>query len=322
MTEDPRTQPAIPQTEPSQKGLFNLTRRGFLQVAGLVAAAVAGTGIATRRNTPVVNTPPNEVPVQSQYPEVPYAPSEPPPANVLAFFTTHEAKTVEAITARILPGTPDDPGAREAGVVNYIDKTMVFNEGFAEPTYRQPPFAQTYEGDNPPQDQNQYDVVWVQKDQLSRYGFQSIYSPREIYRKGIASVDQYAQSKFQKQFVDLSEDQQDQILSDVSEGNATAFDDPSGADFFKQLRNDTINGMFADPAYGGNKNMVGWTLIGYPGAQRAYTPTDMMTEGQPRPPQSLGMMHNFHPGEAANPNVILPVTGSEEHSAYDNHSGH
>lgn len=321
MAEENKGQNTAKESLDTQPGIVNMTRRGFLQISGLVAAAVAGAGIVTRRNAPIVNSPPNEVPVQQQYPEVPYAPMEAPPANVLSFFTPHEAKTVEALTARILPGTPDDPGAREAGVVNYIDKTMVFNEGFAEPTYRQPPFAQTYEGDNPPQDGNQYDVVWVKKDELPRYGFQSNHSPREIYRKGIVSVDQYSQAKFQKQFVDLTEDQQDQIVGDMSDGKTIGFDEPSDKTFFTQLRNDTINGMFSDPAYGGNKDMVGWKLIGYPGSQRAYTPIDMMTEGNLRPPQSLAMMHHFHPGQPE-PNVILPVSGSDEHSPYDNHSGH
>ena len=35
------------------------------------------------------------------------------------------------------------------------------------------------------------------------------------------------------------------------------------------LLNDTNEGMFADPIYGGNRDFAGWKLIGYPGAQRA-----------------------------------------------------
>ena len=36
------------------------------------------------------------------------------------FFTTSEARTVEAICAQLIPAD-QDPGAKEAGVVNYID---------------------------------------------------------------------------------------------------------------------------------------------------------------------------------------------------------
>jgi len=290
-----------------------LSRRGFLKAAGLLTAAGMAASCGAEPNP---NPKPTEVPVQNQYAEVPYPPSTPYPENVLTFFSPDEAKTVEALTARILPGTPDDPGAREAGVTNYIDKMLGFLEGFDEPTYFQPPFAQTYEGDNPPPEANQpgqYQVVYVKKDELERYGYQSNQRPREIYRLGVASVDRYAKEKFQKKFVDLSEDQQDQIVGDLAEGKATGFDHPSAKDFFKRLRDDTINGMFSDPAYGGNRDMVGWKLIGYPGAQRAYTPHDLKTEQAPRPPQSLAMMHHFHPGEPSNPDVVLPVSGSNEH---------
>ncbi len=57
-------------------------------------------------------------------------------------------------------------------------------------------------------------------------------------------------------------------------------------------------------------DMVGWTMIGYPGAQRAYTPVDLNTEGNIRPPQSIAQMHMFNPGQNANPNVIVPPSGS------------
>jgi gluconate 2-dehydrogenase gamma chain len=71
---------------------------------------------------------------------------------------------------------------------------------------------------------------------------------------------------------------------------ATGFDGPSGKAFFTWLRNDTIEGMFSDPMYGGNREMVGWKLIGYPGAQRHYTPDDMKNRAFRRDPQSLAQL--------------------------------
>jgi hypothetical protein len=58
--------------------------------------------------------------------------------------------------------------------------------------------------------------------------------------------------------------------------------------------------------------MVGWKLIGYPGAQRAYTTLDMRDEAYftRREPQSLFMLHPFNPGEPSHPDAILPVSGS------------
>jgi gluconate 2-dehydrogenase gamma chain len=42
--------------------------------------------------------------------------------------------------------------------------------------------------------------------------------------------------------------------------------------------------------YGGNRDLVGWTLIGYPGAQRQYTPKEMQDPNFSRPPQSLAQL--------------------------------
>ncbi len=66
--------------------------------------------------------------------------------------------------------------------------------------------------------------------------------------------------------------------------------------------------------YGGNRDLVGWKLLGYPGAQRAYTPQDIVTEGSglARPVWGLADMPHFYPGQAGHENTLLPVTGSEE----------
>jgi gluconate 2-dehydrogenase gamma chain len=92
---------------------------------------------------------------------------------------------------------------------------------------------------------------------------------------------------FEENFVELTEEQQDQILTDMAEDAATGFEGPSGQAFFTQLRNDTIEGMFSDPMHGGNRDLVGWKLIGYPGAQRFYTPEDIKNPDFSREPQSL-----------------------------------
>ncbi len=300
-----------------EKAAQAVTRRNFLKLAGTVVlvssigiAAGCDTDAATTTLAPVTETMEG---MDNIYPDVPVDPMIAPPANVLQVFTLHEAKTVEALTARILPGTAADPGAREAGVVTFIDNMLAFNEGFDDPTYRQAPYAEVYEGDQPPSDasaQSQFQVVYVSKDEIDRYGFQSIMTPRESYRVGLMALDSYAQTKFIAKFMDLTEDQQDQIVDDLTNDKADNFSHPSGSDFFDRVRGDTINGFFSDPGYGGNTNMVGWTLISYPGAQRAYTEADLRAEGNVRPPQSLAQMHEAHPGQPANPNVILPQSGS------------
>jgi gluconate 2-dehydrogenase gamma chain len=48
--------------------------------------------------------------------------------------------------------------------------------------------------------------------------------------------------------------------------------------------------MFSDPMHGGNRDLVGWKLIGYPGAQRFYTPDDIKNPTFMRDPQSLAQL--------------------------------
>lgn len=298
-----------------------ITRRTFLKIAGTVFVY---TSIATVIDSCSPSTKPTLPPSSSElhpgvyitqrYPEVPETPLELPPPKALQFFMEDEAKLMDAIAGRILPGTPDDPGAREADVFLYIDHKLGYqpNNGFVEPTYYHPPFAKPYKGDTPPSSSpDNENVIWVKEAEIDRYGFQSKQTPQETYRSGLASVDKYAQIKYSKKFVDLTEDEQDQILEDMDNGVAQGFKEPTDRVFFKLLREDVIEGMFSDPVYGGNQNMVGWTLIGYPGAQRAYTPDDLHTEGHVRPPQSIAQMPMFHPGQKANPDVIVPPSGSD-----------
>jgi hypothetical protein len=212
----------------------------------------------------------------------------------IEFFNIHEAETVDALVSRILPGTVDDPGAHEAGVVFYIDRTLGgTNLGYTRKTYTQGPFPVVSEEPvavEAASTRDIYDYVGVPADLISRYGFQSVLSPQEIYRRGIGFVDAYAQSQFQKDFVDLSAEQQDQILTEMEADKATGFDGPGARAFFTQLRNDTIEGMFGDPMYGGNRDLAGWKLIGYPGAQRLYTPDDIKNPAFTREPQSLAQL--------------------------------
>lgn len=302
-----------------------LGRRRFLQASG---ALLAGAALASceaeveptlghHPATPHLPHPaPPHVPrlpdrVRGQYPAVPDTPTALPQPGVLNFFSLHEARTVEAFTARLLPGDENDPGAREAGVVFYIDGLLSYPNSFAEGTYREPPFAETYEGDQPPaSDAGEFDIVWIPADEVERYGYQSILTPRDTYRAGLASIDRFANERFGANFVDLAEGQQDELIGAMLDETATGFENPTSSAFFHVLRRHTSEGMFSDPVYGGNRDMVGWRLIGYPGAQRAYTEAEIRTEGFRVEPQGILDMHEFHAGEDANPEVILPVSGS------------
>lgn len=292
-----------------------LSRRSFLKLAGASMGAILSLSACEVMEQEEQATRQADLPLSNrkQYPHVP-GPEDVPPPGRLAFFTLDEARTVEALTATILPGTPEDPGAREASVVMYIDGLLWFDRGFGTRTYYLPPFAMAYEGDSPPEvpEYVNADVLWVPQDLISRFGWQSILTPREFYRMGIMAVNNFASSNHGDTYANLSEAQQEEIMTALSEDEFDPIGGLPSSEFFNLLRQHTIEGMFGDPAYRGNRDMVGWRLIGYPGAQRAYTPRNMQDEGYflAREPQSLAMLHPFNPGEPGHPNVILPVTGS------------
>jgi gluconate 2-dehydrogenase gamma chain len=107
-------------------------------------------------------------------------------------------------------------------------------------------------------------------------------SSRDVYRRGLASVDGYARRSKGASFAALSAIDQDAVLRDVETNVATGFV-PDAATFFNFVRAHTIQGTFCDPYYGGNANFVGWDLIGYPGVRLAVTPTDQRLGARPTP---------------------------------------
>jgi gluconate 2-dehydrogenase gamma chain len=266
----------------------HVSRRAFLKVSGatVASASIAPTAVhlvAAQDATPPATPGPAASPVTSEQ-------AQGVPA--VQFFNPVEAAMVEALTARILPGTPDDPGAREAGVVYYIDRTLAgVHGGYAVKTYTQGPFLVVSEAETPVERTSRTDIYRVVEtaggDLVSRYGYQSVLTPQEIYRRGLESVEAFAQSSFGKSLLDLTEDEQDSILEAMDADEATGFEAPSGQAFFIKLRNDTIEGMFSDPIYGGNRDMVGWKLINYPGARGFYTAKELLDTGFSSPPVSL-----------------------------------
>jgi gluconate 2-dehydrogenase gamma chain len=133
-------------------------------------------------------------------------------------------------------------------------------------------------------------------------------TPQDSYRKGLANLDAFAQKVVKKDFVTATEDEQDGVLLLVSKGEAEGFDHPKAKDFFKMVRKDTIHGLFSDPLYGGNRDKIGWKLVGYLGAQRAWTETELSNgPNRARVPQGLMDMHHSHPGQPGGENVIHPV---------------
>ena len=101
---------------------------------------------------------------------------------------------------------------------------------------------------------------------------------QDFYRRGLAALDAYCRSSYKESFVHLSPERQDEVLSALEGSKVAEFTWPSAREFFTTLRIHTMEGMFADPVYGGNRDFAGWKLVGFPGAQAIFTPTDLQNQ--------------------------------------------
>jgi gluconate 2-dehydrogenase gamma chain len=100
---------------------------------------------------------------------------------------------------------------------------------------------------------------------------------QDFYRRGIAQLDAHCAKTYGKPFQQLSAAQQDETIAALEQGRAPEFIWPTAQAFFNTVRTHTMEGMFADPIYGGNKDFAGWQLVGFPGAQQLFTPEDMQS---------------------------------------------
>jgi gluconate 2-dehydrogenase gamma chain len=92
----------------------------------------------------------------------------------------------------------------------------------------------------------------------------------DAFSAGLAAVDELARTRFGAAFAALAPEQQDAILTDIAADTAPGFGASSGA-FFQMIREYAVQGMFCDPVQGGNRNFVGWDLLGYYGVRLEYT---------------------------------------------------
>ena len=105
---------------------------------------------------------------------------------------------------------------------------------------------------------------------------------REAYERGLAALDAYARTLTGRSFAELPADRQDALLRDLEQSTATGFV-PSSTAFFDLVLGHTLEGTFGDPHYGGNRDFIGWDLIGYPGLRLAVTAEQQSMSSPPAP---------------------------------------
>jgi gluconate 2-dehydrogenase gamma chain len=182
------------------------------------------------------------------------------------YFTSDEGRAVEALADRIIPPDPQTPGGKDSGSAVFIDRQLAGPYGRSEGHYTQPPFMPG----------------------TKQQGAQSEHGPAATYRTALAALDRYCQSKYQgKRFPDLSDAERDELLKSIEDGKVK-LEGVDGKAFFALIIKDVQTGFFADPLYGGNRDMVAWKMIGYPGARYNYLDwVERHNERFPLPPVSI-----------------------------------
>jgi gluconate 2-dehydrogenase gamma chain len=98
---------------------------------------------------------------------------------------------------------------------------------------------------------------------------------QDFYRRGLASLDAFCREMYKERFSQLDAARQDAVIASLEEGKGPGFTWPSAQAFFNTVRMHAMEGMFADPVYGGNKDFAGWLLVSFPGAQPVFSPDDL-----------------------------------------------
>ncbi|MGZ0786320.1 gluconate 2-dehydrogenase subunit 3 family protein [Pseudomonas saponiphila] len=182
-----------------------------------------------------------------------------------SYFSAEEWAFIKAAVERLIPADEMGPGALEAGVPEYIDRQMNTPYAAGALWYMQGPFK---------------------ADAAPEMGWQSKLVPKDIYRLGIAAVDAWCKDLKGQVFAAQDSATRDALLKQLEAGTPQ-FEAVPAKLFFNLLLQNTKEGFFSDPIHGGNKGLVGWTLIGFPGARADFMDWVERNEQYPFPAVSI-----------------------------------
>jgi len=209
-----------------------IPRRDFLKGAMVGTAALATGGPA---------------PAPAQTLTATTATQASPDAEPLLTLTATEHAFVVAAVDTIIPADELSPSGSACGVATFIDRQLAGAYGTGARLYRQGPFPKA-------------------KPEL---GYQLSLNPREFFRAGIESANAWTRKTYGKDFDRLSETDRETALKALEDDKAP-FPGFSSRMFFDALLQITMEGFFSDPIYGGNRDMAGWKMVGYPGLPATY----------------------------------------------------
>jgi gluconate 2-dehydrogenase gamma chain len=180
--------------------------------------------------------------------------------------TATEQAFIVAAVDTLIPTDDLSPSGSACGVATFIDRQLAGAYGMGARLYRQGPFPKA-------------------KPEL---GYQLALNPREFFRAGIESANDWTRQTYGKDFDGLSEQEREAALKAMEDGKAQ-LPGFSSRMFFEALLQIAMEGFFADPIYGGNRDMAGWKMVGYPGLPATYREeiTKYFGKTYDKPPRSI-----------------------------------
>ena len=213
----------------------SIPRRDFLKGAG-----AAGTAAATALSGAV------SAPAQAQTAPPAKEASAPAPEALLTLTAT-EAAFLSAAYDSLIPADKLSPSGTDCGLVIFIDRQLAGAWGGGAKLYRGGPFVQG----------------------KREQGYQLSLTPREFFAAGIKAANEWSRKTYGKDFDRLAAAEREAALKAMDEGKAQ-FSEINAKQFFEMLLASAMEGFFADPIYGGNRDKVSWRMLGYPGLPAAY----------------------------------------------------
>ena len=165
------------------------------------------------------------------------------PAAGYAFLNPEEAAFVEALVDHMVPADAHTPKGTDVGINTFIDRALAGGWGKGDRLYMQGPWAPG----------------------VPEQGYQLPLLPAEMYRNGIADTNQHCVKTYGKAFDQLTAAQREEVLKNLDGGKVVFASGLPSRVFFNTVYQTVMEGMFADPIYGGNKDKVGWKMLGFPG---------------------------------------------------------
>lgn len=166
------------------------------------------------------------------------------------FFTAEERAFIEAAADQLIPADPVGPGAVDCNVPFFIDRQLAGPFGRGDHYYLGGPW----------------------KEGVPEQGYQMRFSPAQLYRAAIKAINEHTSSHFNgASFAQLNAPDKEQVLKDLEAGSIKLHGGVNAKMFFAMLLQNTKEGYFSDPIYGGNKDMAAWKMIGFPGAHYDYS---------------------------------------------------